>query len=157
MNAYGDRYLTDLCPAQPGIRRLRAALLEEQLPRGATVVPTIAMTSTITVARWPLPPGRPGIVPTRTTASAAGPVGFSVPSTNPNRSRSSKYRNPCTSSCSSTQPLRRVLLALLEVRDRLDAARGDPEALRRVVERVLRPDPGAFAEDRPEFLFVRDP
>ena len=36
--------------------------------------------------------------PIRAAAPAARPTGFSVPSTKPSRSRSSKYRNPCTSS-----------------------------------------------------------
>ena len=43
-----------------------------------------------------------------TAADAAGPVGFSVPSTKPSRSRSSKYLKPCTSSttaaCSPSRP-----------------------------------------------------
>ena len=34
-------------------------------------------------------------------STAAGPVGFSVPSTKPSRSRSSKYLKPCTSSTTS--------------------------------------------------------
>ena len=42
-----------------------------------------------------------------TAASAAGPVGFSVPSTKPSRSRSSKYLNPWTSSTTVAAPASR--------------------------------------------------
>ena len=40
-------------------------------------------------------------------ASAAGPVGFSVPSTKPSRSRSSKYLKPWTSSTTLMTPASR--------------------------------------------------
>src|SRR5262249_55941297 len=50
--------------------------------------------------------------PTRAASITAWPRGFSVPSTNPRRSRSSKKRKPCTSSTAETASPRRAMICV---------------------------------------------